>query len=257
MPPTDFQHAKRYGQNFLTSPGMQCKIIAEFAAHYDGHRPLVEIGPGVGDLTQFILKHNPLLLEIDPRAVEVLQAKFPDLTVRTTDALADLEQRAAYLPANFYLFANLPYNVGSRMLVALGQHYSRTPFTVILQQEVAYKARLDEANLTLFGAWLNFVWDLRVPFKITKGNFTPAPRVDSAMLQGTPKNRADVDLPRAFAILKALFVHPKKTLANNLKNLDWTPEQIQAFHVTHQLPLTTRLNADNYANLLLKILATK
>ena len=255
MTPSDFEHAKRFGQNFLTSPGMQRKIIEQFRAHYDETLPLVEIGPGVGDLTQFLVEDDPLLIEIDPRASRILSRRFPSLTIRTTDALEDVESQAEYLPEQFYLFSNLPYNVGSRILVALGTRYPAAPFTVILQQEVVFKTRQEPGNFTLFGAWINFVWDTRIPFRITKGNFTPAPRVDSAMLQGTPRDHAGTNLPRAFATLKALFVHPKKTLANNLKNLDWTPEQIRHFHARHDLPPSTRLNWDNYHDLLHQILA--
>ena len=254
MSSLEFVHAKRYGQNFLTTPATQQKIIDAFTSHYDSASSLVEIGPGVGDLTQFLVSCNPLLVEIDSRAVAVLQTRFPTLQIRCTDALHDLENLAPYWPQDFYLFSNLPYNVGSRILIALSLAFPQTPFTVILQEEVALKTK-PEGHFTLFGAWLNFVWETRVLFKISRGNFTPAPRVDSALLQGAPRNGIDLDLPLAFAILKKLLIHPKKTLANNLKNLGWDKAQVERFLITAALPPTTRLTWTNYAQILRQILA--
>ncbi len=244
-----FQHKKKFGQNFLTSPIHQDKLKNAVARHYNPNLPMVEIGPGAGDLTQHIAQYNPLLIEIDEEACQLLQSKFSGLTILHGDALRMLTAHSPKIPKDFYLFSNLPYNVGSRILMELGQQYPQTPFTVILQAEVAHKTRTSE-HFTFFGAWLNYVWDTKVLFGISKGNFTPAPRVDSAALQGTPKARDAASLPIKFSILKKLFALPKKTLSNNLKQLGWDSVQVEVFLTAHNLPPNTRLNWDNYAQIL-------
>jgi 16S rRNA (adenine1518-N6/adenine1519-N6)-dimethyltransferase len=246
-----FNHKKSLSQNFLTSKGMQEKIIKTLRNHMDSYElPLVEIGPGVGDLTQYFVDLNPLLLEIDSNACKVLQEKFTELKICQVDALEVVETRKpAVLPENFYLFSNLPYHVGSRILMALGMNYPSTPFTVILQAEVAYKAS-PERSLTFMGAWLNYIWDLQVKFKISKGNFTPTPRVESALLQGTPREINQIDLHLKFKILKSLFAFPNKTLSNNLRGLGWSVEQIAVFHDSYSIAITTRLTWGNYGNIL-------
>lgn len=243
-----FHHKKHLGQNFLTNPQMQTKIIQAFESHYQNQK-LIEIGPGLGDLTKYIGEYNPLLLEIDSEAVAVLGKKFPQLETVQTDALELIETHHGLIQEPFYLFSNLPYNVGSRILMALGKNYSSTPFTVILQQEVAYKTKVS-SHFTFFGAWLNYIWDTKVLFSISKGNFSPPPKVDSAILQGTPKIRSTVGLDAKFTILKKLFTHPKKTLYNNLKQLGWNSEQIQDFFENNSLEPNTRLNWHNYAQIL-------
>jgi 16S rRNA (adenine1518-N6/adenine1519-N6)-dimethyltransferase len=247
-------HKKKFGQNFLTSTGMQTKIVNAFEAHYDGQR-LIEIGPGVGDLTALIYRHNPLLIEIDHNLIEILKGKFAPLTILQGDGLDMLEKKSELFDEDFYFFSNLPYNMGSRMLVELGKNYPQTPFTVILQAEVAFKTVPSKANFTLFGAWINYLWDTKVLFKISRGNFTPVPRVDSAILQGTPKLHNSNDLPKTFAILKSLFAFPSKNLVNNLRNYGWTSEQISDFYTTYNLSVTTRLQWDNYEAILNNILA--
>lgn len=87
---------------------------------------------------------------------------------------------------DFVLFASLPYNVGSRILVEMCLNYPNCPFCVIIQKEVASKILLT-SNLTFFGAFLSLFYDFEKIFDILGGSFQPVPKVTSSLLVAKPK----------------------------------------------------------------------
>jgi len=104
-----------------------------------------------------------------------------------------LELSSGNLPfQNFILFASLPYNVGSRILVEMALNYPDCPFCVIVQKEVAIKI-LPSSNLTFFGAFLGLFYDFEKVFDISGGSFSPAPKVTSSLLVGVPKLRKNLE----------------------------------------------------------------
>ena len=227
--PPNWQPKKKFSQNFLVNPQMQIKVVNSmlgFATRFQFDYVL-EIGPGRGDLTQYLLAANkPLLaIEIDAEAVTYLQNKFQlvdQLTILQQDALTWLTEAH---PGNFVLLSNLPFHLGSRMLVELPILYPQAPFAVILQSDVAEKTRLGHSP-TFFGFWLNLFWQLQIEFTIAPGNFYPAPKVYSSFVTAYPKAQlpdflSTVDFrKKARFWLKMLFSKPRKTVGNNLKPID-------------------------------------
>lgn len=258
---------KHFGQNFLVNPGMQNKVIAVLADIIDKKHGLsiVEIGPGRGDLTQHIVEFDRqvLALEIDKDAVELLENKFEkqkNFVVLECDAmklLAKSEKEVGLiLPKQFVLFANLPFNVGSRILMDLPIYFPGIEFAVILQKEVIKKFN-KKNSLTFFGAFVSLFWDLQSKFDISKGNFFPSPKVTSSMVVGIPKGlkyKTFKKRKKAQQTLKKLFIHPKKTVANNLKNLGWGRTQIEGFFKETGFEDKIRLNWDNYEEVLSAVL---
>lgn len=253
----DFNAKKKFGQNFLVNPKMQQKVVDCMGGIVDQSEAkiILEVGPGMGDLTQHIVNFGAELkaYEIDPEAVEYLKNRFSkeSLSVVEEDFLAVLKK--GELSEDFVLLSNLPFNVGSRILVDLAVYYPQVYFAVILQKEVAQKTRKDK-DFTFFGAWLNLFWDLKKQFNIAPGNFYPSPKVYSTMFVGRPKKQLKVKNYKLRIemkeTLKKLFANPKKTLSNNLKNLGWGKEEVKAFFTQNNLAQNLRLDWQNYEELL-------
>ena len=252
---------KKFSQNFLVNIGMQEKIFKTFQTFLgDTKSPLIEIGPGRGDMTQNLIKLNlPLTcLELDPQAIEYLNHKNyildnPNIELRLVDALEQLEiSNNPTLPKNFNLFSSLPYSTGSRMLVAMGINYPESSFGVIVQKEVAQKTKIEENKITLFGIWLNLIWDTKLTFNIAPGNFYPAPSVMSSFLTGRSKTRLPDFLDNStkrqnvLNLLHKLVAQPKKTLANNLKAILPNRELVYDFLDSLEIDHKERLSYENY-----------
>jgi len=242
---------KKFSQNFLVNPQMQAKVgqrMLAFVKQYHAEY-LVEIGPGRGELTQYLLQAElPLIaIEIDRDAISYLKQRWPtsgNLTVLQQDALVWLTERHS---EKFVLLSNLPFQTGSRMLVELPILYPQVPFAVILQTDVANKTRCNSGP-TFFGFWLNLFWNLQIEFDIAPGNFYPTPKVFSSLVTASPKSQlpdflATADLrQRARQWLKQLFSKPRKTIGNNLKTV-----------VTSEYPSEwqkQRLTWENYSEVL-------
>ncbi|MEM1312799.1 MAG: rRNA adenine dimethyltransferase family protein [Patescibacteria group bacterium] len=269
---TEIIAKKQFGQNFLVDKKAQDKVVTrmhELVSQYPD-RFLLEIGPGQGDLTKYILNFSRRLLaiEIDYRAIGLLESKFQDHTnfeLIQADALKVLASEditSSRLNSSFILLASLPYNLGSRILVQLAIAVPDTPFAVILQREVVLKA-VKKHSFTFFGAWLNLFWDLEHKFDIHPHSFSPQPKVTSGLMTGIPKKTNKLEFyltsskkrTKVKNVLKAIFANPSKTLANNLKNLDWTKNQIDLFFEECSLDHKTRLSWDNYIDILSYICA--
>jgi 16S rRNA (adenine1518-N6/adenine1519-N6)-dimethyltransferase len=256
---------------------------------------ILEIGPGQGDLTHYLagFERSVVALEIDPEAMVFLTDKFknePNLKIIQADGLRAMEAQIQSSNSKIQSFqnqsrpspvilgtknqsgdesfsisqafkhsillANLPFNVGSRILVDLPVLAPNAPFCVILQKEVAQKT-LKNKDFTLFGAWLNLFYECKILMDLPPQAFYPQPRVVSALLVGRPKllqnskfktqNLENFQYRReALVVLKKLFANPRKTLASNLRNLGWSKERVDNFIRSHNLEPETRLNWNNY-----------
>ena len=263
---------KSLSQNFLVNPGMQKKVIVQMKEVFDltPGLPIVEVGPGQGDLTQHMIDFGTkvIALEIDSRAVELLNTKFVDhsnLEVLEIDALEEIARPKELLNyPKFAFLSNLPFNVGSRILVDLPIHYSMVNLAVIVQLEVAQKINPKLTKPTFFGTWLALFWDTKIKFHIKPSNFLPVPKVDCAMFVGVSRNLQDeswlnTPVKRLLArqILKSLFHSPRKSMANNLKTAGWGGQEITRIYQKYELDVNTRLEWDNYRELLRILVESK
>jgi 16S rRNA (adenine1518-N6/adenine1519-N6)-dimethyltransferase len=228
---------KSLGQNFLINKHFQEKIC-EFTHELKKEYPdlnMLEIGPGRGDLTKYYFKiakdtgcKGFDLYEIDIDLIEGLESLKIELNSDNSKILdtqiynVDFMKVIPTLKPTF-LVSNLPYYIGSRLIIDLIKYNKNFPFAFILQKEVAYKTSKTEkskpSQITLFGAILNLFYDTSLPLIIPPSAFVPAPKVHSALLIGRPKTEKDKvpkDGEKALKILKAMFFKPNKTLLNNL-----------------------------------------
>ena len=226
-----FTFKKSFGQNFLTDTNILQKIVD--TAEIDKNVNVIEIGPGIGALTEFLAENaaEVMAFEIDDRLVPILEDTLRDhdnVNVINEDVLkADLQTRVKEfknpeLPIK--VVANLPYYITTPILMHLIE--SKIPFAefvVMMQKEVADRISA-EPNSKAYGSLsiaVQYYMTAKVAFIVPRTVFVPAPNVDSAILKMTRREQPLVEVKDEdflFRVAKASFVHRRKTLWNNNKS---------------------------------------
>ncbi|HEN0156865.1 TPA: 16S rRNA (adenine(1518)-N(6)/adenine(1519)-N(6))-dimethyltransferase RsmA [Streptococcus agalactiae] len=224
-----FTFKKSFGQNFLTDTNILQKIVD--TAEIDKGVNVIEIGPGIGALTEFLAENaaEVMAFEIDDRLIPILAdtlARFDNVQVVNQDILkADLQtQIQAFknpdLPIK--VVANLPYYITTPILMHLIE--SKIPFAefvVMMQKEVADRISA-MPNTKAYGSLsiaVQYYMTAKVSFIVPRTVFVPAPNVDSAILKMVRRDQPVVSVQDEdffFRVSKVAFVHRRKTLWNNL-----------------------------------------
>lgn len=217
----DLRAKKKFGQNFLIDTNIAEKI-ARIAC--DGDITTIEIGPGLGGLTEQLLKYskNVDAYEIDADMYELLidNLKSDNLKVYLTDFLAtDLSKYRAKVN----ICSNLPYYVTSPILFKIIEsNLDINKITIMVQKEVADRLSA-KANSEDYGALsieVQYLYDVKLEMNVSKSVFYPQPNVDSAVISLTPKTIRNREFEREFfELIKNSFRMRRKTLYNNLKDI--------------------------------------
>ena len=235
-----FTFKKSFGQNFLTDTNILQKIVD--TAEIDKNVNVIEIGPGIGALTEFLAENaaEVMAFEIDDRLVPILAdtlRDFDNVTVVNQDILkVDLAQYIAEfknpdLPIK--VVANLPYYITTPILMHLiesGIPFSE--FVVMMQKEVADRISA-QPNTKAYGSLsiaVQYYMTAKVAFIVPRTVFVPAPNVDSAILQMVRREQPAVEVQDEkffFKVTKASFVHRRKTLWNNLTSYFGKSEEVK------------------------------
>ena len=236
-----FTFKKSFGQNFLTDTNILQKIVD--TADIDKNVNVIEIGPGIGALTEFLAENaaEVMAFEIDDRLVPILEDTLRDhdnVKVINEDVLkADLQTRVKEfenpnLPIK--VVANLPYYITTPILMHLIE--SKIPFAefvVMMQKEVADRISA-EPNTKAYGSLsiaVQYYMTAKVAFVVPRTVFVPAPNVDSAILKMTRREQPLVEVKDEdffFRVSKISFVHRRKTLWNNLTSHFGKSEEVKA-----------------------------
>lgn len=235
-----FTFKKSFGQNFLTDTNILQKIVD--TAEINKNVNVIEIGPGIGALTEFLAENaaEVMAFEIDERLVPILEDTLRDhdnVKVINEDVLkADLQTRVKEfenpnLPIK--VVANLPYYITTPILMHLIE--SKIPFAefvVMMQKEVADRISA-EPNTKAYGSLsiaVQYYMTAKVAFVVPRTVFVPAPNVDSAILKMTRRKQPLVEVKDEdffFRVSKASFVHRRKTLWNNLTSHFGKSEEVK------------------------------
>ena len=235
-----FTFKKSFGQNFLTDTNILQKIVD--TAEIDKNVNVIEIGPGIGALTEFLAENaaEVMTFEIDERLVPILEDTLRDhdnIKVINEDVLkADLQTRVKEfknpnLPIK--VVANLPYYITTPILMHLIE--SKIPFAefvVMMQKEVADRISA-EPNTKAYGSLsiaVQYYMTAKVAFVVPRTVFVPAPNVDSAILKMTRREQPLVEVKDEdffFRVSKISFVHRRKTLWNNLTSHFGKSEEVK------------------------------
>ncbi|WP_424555131.1 16S rRNA (adenine(1518)-N(6)/adenine(1519)-N(6))-dimethyltransferase RsmA [Streptococcus agalactiae] len=224
-----FTFKKSFGQNFLTDTNILQKIVD--TAEIDKGVNVIEIGPGIGALTEFLADNaaEVMAFEIDDRLIPILAdtlRDFDNVQVVNQDILrADLQtQIQAFKNPNLPIkvVANLPYYITTPILMHLIE--SKIPFAefvVMMQKEVADRISA-MPNTKAYGSLsiaVQYYMTAKVSFIVPRTVFIPAPNVDSAILKMVRRDQPVVSVQDEdffFRVSKVAFVHRRKTLWNNL-----------------------------------------
>lgn len=225
------QLTKSLGQNFLHDAHQLERIVA--AAELTKTDKVLEIGPGLGPLTQLLLAQagEVLAIEKDARLVAVLREKFPSLNLLHDDALEFLRREQKDW-SDWKLVANLPYSVASPILVDLALAQKRPERMVVtLQLEVAQRlmANADDDDYGVLTLLVQLDYEPRGWFKIPASCFFPAPDVDSACvaLIRRPQPLLEGNHRTAFVrIVKRAFSQRRKMMMKLLRS-EWPPEKLE------------------------------
>lgn len=226
----DFQFKKSLGQNFLNDKNVINKIVE--SADIDKDTLVIEIGPGGGAITELMVPRakNSILYEADGRLEEHLKDLLKDndnYEIVIGDFLKAnvLEDLKRYNYSKLYVVANLPYYITTPIIMKFVEDcVLPDKFVIMVQKEVAdrFSAKAgsrDYGSLTVF---LNYYYDIKKLFDVSRNCFTPKPNVDSAIVEMKLKdNRLEVlDMDLFNRLVRDSFLHKRKNIRNNLKGYD-------------------------------------
>ncbi len=217
---------KHLGQHFLRDLSIAQDIV-EGVQFYTGYTNLLEIGPGTGVLTDFLVKNENLefkAIELDGESVRYLHGKYPDLKVIEGDFLhKNLNEMFDSQP--FGIIGNFPYNISSQIFFKVLDYKDLVIEVVcMLQKEVAERlcsgpGKKDYGILSVF---LQAYYDMEYLFTVQPHVFEPPPKVKSGVIRIKRNNVAQIDCDEVLfrKVVKQCFSMRRKTLRNGLKPLD-------------------------------------
>jgi len=185
---------KSLGQNFLTDRKVLEKIVNSAAIK---DKTILEVGPGTGNLTSFILKKKPkkvYVIEKDDDLAKILDETFKDQLTVINDDILNLNENL-FFKENVTVFGNLPYNISteilSKWIINLKENSWFNYLVLMFQKEVADRI-IAKSNTSSYGRLSilsNWKLDIKKIFDIKPESFSPKPKIDSTLLLFTPKNK--------------------------------------------------------------------
>ena len=214
---------KHLGQHFLTDLSVARRIADSLPA--DCTLPILEVGPGMGVLSQFVVEkpNRFTAVEIDSESVEYLRQHLPALDVVEGDFLK-MNLDRLFEGAKFAVIGNLPYNISSQIFFRVLDHRDRIPCVVgMVQKEVAERIASPHGNKVygITSVLLQAFYDIEYLFTVPEHVFDPPPKVKSAVIRLTRNNteRLACDEKLFVRVVKTAFNQRRKTLRNSLKPL--------------------------------------
>ncbi len=214
---------KSLGQHFLKDMQI-AKRIADTIKDYPV--PALEVGPGTGVLTQFLLENNVDLtvVELDKESVVYLKEHFPQLSGRIIEEdFLKLDLDKLY-PGNFCVIGNYPYNISSQIFFKVLDYKDKIPCCAgMIQKEVAERiaSKPGKKAFGIISVLLQAWYDIEYLFTVSEQVFEPPPKVKSAVIRLTRNQRTSLDCDEKLfkTVVKTAFNQRRKTLRNSLKPL--------------------------------------
>jgi len=253
--------AKKYlGQHFLTDETIAEKIAESLS--FTGYNHVLEIGPGMGVLTKYLLKKNSTthVIEIDSESVDYLKNEYLNLADRIIEQdflKYDLTQ--VFNEDQFAIIGNFPYNISTQIVFkTLAMRHQIPEFSGMFQKEVAKRICSKEGSKVygILSVLTQAFYDAEYLFTVPPSVFNPPPKVESGVLRLTRKENFSLpcDEKLFFKIVKQGFQQRRKTLRNSLKTFNLSdnlkanvifgkrPEQL---NVEQFIELTQLIEKDN------------
>ena len=252
---------KHLGQHFLTDENVAKKIADTLTLN--GYNTVLEIGPGMGMLTKYLLEKpvKTYVIEIDPESVEYLESKFriqnSEFRIIEGDFLKYNIQQI-FKDDQFAVTGNFPYNISTQIVFKILELRNQVPeFTGMFQKEVAERICEKEGSKTygILSVLVQAFYEAEYLFTVSENVFNPPPKVKSGVLRLIRKENYNLpcDEKLFFKVVKTAFQQRRKTLRNSLKTFNLSdnlkedgifgqrPEQLS---VDEFLKLTTLIETD-------------
>lgn len=235
-----FQTKKSLGQNFLNNKGI-LELISK-SANIKEKDHILEIGPGEGALTEYLLKEfegkeggRLFCVEKDHRLIDILNKKFEESVAKNKIKILEedilewgsdeyfIENKINNF--NYKLVANIPYYItGAIISKFLEERVKPSIMLLMVQKEVAQRMVAKDGKSSILSLCTKYYSDTEIIKIVSKGSFTPTPKIDSAVIKLTLKQEKLLDInylsleKEYLALVKVGLAHKRKTLISNFKN---------------------------------------
>ena len=221
---------KHLGQNFLKDENVAKQIVE--ALSWNGYENVLEIGPGMGVLTKYLIqeKKNVSVVEIDTESVEYLNKNYPDLPIFAEDFLKmNLSERFHHQPIS--ILGNFPYNISSQIVFKVIEDRVLVPEMVgMFQKEVAERISAKEGSKVygILSVLTQAYYKAEYLFTVDENVFNPPHKVKSGVILLTRfLEKLEINEKLFFTIVKLAFNQRRKTLRNALKSLNIDEDKIE------------------------------
>lgn len=212
---------KHLGQHFLTDKNIAAKIV-DSLRYYGQYTQVLEVGPGMGVLSDFLLQKPGLetyLIDIDTESYQFLQKKYPQLGNRLINADFLEMDFSTLFPGPLGIIGNFPYNISSQILFKILDNRDKVVEVVgMFQKEVAERctAKPGSKEYGILSVFLQAYYNVEYLFTVKAGVFNPPPKVLSAVIRLTRNGvkQLDCDEKLFWQVVKAGFNQRRKTLRN-------------------------------------------
>jgi len=217
---------KHLGQHFLNDENIAEKIADTLSLN--GYNLVLEIGPGMGVLTKYLLKKDvtTYVIEIDSESVDYLKANYLNLTSRVIEKdFLKYDLNEVFKGEPFAIIGNFPYNISTQIVFKMLRMREQIPeFSGMFQKEVAQRICSKEGNKVygILSVLTQAFYNAEYVFTVPPSVFNPPPKVDSGVLRLIRKDhfKLPCDEGLFFKVVKTAFQQRRKTLRNSLKTFN-------------------------------------
>lgn len=224
---------KKFGQNFLIDDNILDEISTSACINDD--ELIIEIGPGLGNLTSYLLKKSRyvLLVEIDNNMIEILNDRFKEntnyslinediLKVDLDERISKIEEELSFSFKKVKVVANLPYYITTPILFKLLQDSKRVDeIVVMVQKEVADRmvASPKSKDYGILSVMIKYLADAKIIIKVPKEAFIPSPNVTSSVIKLVKNKKYECDdEEKLFELIHHAFAQRRKKIINSLES---------------------------------------
>lgn len=267
---------KSLGQHFLTDQAIAQQIVDALTTDgyadisHEGRIDTLEVGPGMGVLSQYLLERDDVelkMVEIDNESVDYLLMNFPRAGGRILMADFLKLRLENFFKGKFFIIGNFPYNISSQIFFKVLDYKESVPQVVcMIQKEVAERIAEKPGTKTygILSVLLQAWYDIEYLFTVGEGAFNPPPKVKSAVIRLRRNGRTSLGCDEALfkSVVKTSFNQRRKTLRNSLKPIisaksdreGWSAEQLSAFISDPVFELRPeRLGVEDFIELTLRL----
>jgi len=248
---------KHLGQHFLTDKNI-CRKIADQYGFHEGCKRVLEIGPGTGALTEYLLKLDQIdlmVMDVDGESITYLNDHFPALHGKIKEAdFLRINVAKEFGEAPFAVVGNFPYNISSQILFKCLEHRNQIPEIMgMFQKEVAERVAEPPGSKQygILSVLLQAFYSIHYCFTVDEHVFNPPPKVKSGVIRCVRNERKSLECDESLFIrvVKMAFNQRRKTLRNSLKALLNGQQLSESF--SNQRP--EKLSVDDFVQLTVEI----